>query len=40
MSQDTRAQDDADQWIPRPLEPTENRFWRKAKENPFVPIGI
>lgn len=26
-------------WIPPPPETSENRFWRKAKENPFVPIG-
>lgn len=26
-------------WTPPPLEPAENRFWKKAKENPFVPLG-
>lgn len=26
-------------WIPPPPETSGNRFWRKAKENPLVPIG-
>ena len=26
-------------WIPPPPETNGNRFWRKAKENPLVPIG-
>ena len=27
-------------WVPPTPETPGNRFWRKAKENPFVPLGM